>query len=313
MTAVAAAPLPVDVLTDPAATVDAWVRWLRRTGLADQTKAKYEQQVRAFAAWLGGQDNHQPGEVFLDPNARDYAVRDYRRWLLTDGGSHPRAPKGVDLALTSLANLYEWVGLGRPKVPSAAGRQRSAPQALTEDTARAVLRAAERRGPRDRALTTLFLASGLRISELAALNVDDVWATERKGEVQVRAGKGDRPRKVPLNQQARDAVRTWLHERAAIVRQGPDVEQGLFITRTGVRMAIRTVRHTIAEIGKAAGVDLHPHMLRHTFATRLARADVDMVTLAELLGHARLDTVRIYTRPTAEVSAAAVEHAAVDF
>lgn len=304
-----AADLPVDVLADPAAAVDAWARWLRRTGLAEQTKAKYEQQVRAFLSWLGEQDAHRPDEVFLDPHARDYVVRDYRRWLLTDGGSHPRAPKGVDLALTSLANLYEWIGLGRPKVAMVAGRSRSAPKALTETDVRAALRAGERRGARDFAIAAVFLATGLRAGELRALDLDDVWVTDRKGEVQVRAGKGDKPRKVPLNQQGREAVRGWLRERSKLA---PDGEQALFVSRNGVRMAERTIRWTIGQIGAGAGVHLHPHLFRHTFATLILRGGTDIVTAAELLGHSRLDTVRIYTRPTAEVSAAAVEHATVE-
>lgn len=302
------APVPVDVLACPDATVAAWAGWLGRTGLADDTKRAYIGEARSYAVWLAGQELHRPYEVFCDPYARDYAVRDYRRYLLTE---RKRAPKGVDLALTAVGSVYRWVGLGPANVRQAAGRQKSAPRALAVEQTRAVFRAAERRGPRDLALTAVAMGTGLRVSELAALDLDDVWVTARQGEVQVRAGKGDRPRKVPLNGQTRTAVDGWLADR----RRWPQAGTGraLFLSRIGGRLAVRSIRHTIGEVGRAAGVDLSPHVLRHTFGTSLVRSGVDVVVVADLMGHASLDTTRLYARPSADDARAAVERLHLDY
>lgn len=303
--AVSLAPVSDDTLEDPAAAAAAYSRWVDRIGLSDATKTAYTAEVGRFATWLGDQAKHRSLDVFTDPHARDYAVRDYRRWMLTE---RKRAPKGVDLALTALSSLFGWVGLGRAEVPLVASRVRSAPKSLNEDQVRDVLRAAERRGPRDLAVVALAIGSGLRVSELAALDVDDVWVSDRKGAVQVRAGKGDRPRTVPLNQLTRGPLSAWLR-----VRGAGSVGAPLWVTSGGDRLAVRSLRHVVSVSGDAAGVVLSPHVLRHTFGTILVRAGVDLVQVAELMGHQSVETTRVYARPTVEDSAAAVERIAVDY
>lgn len=290
-------------------TVEGWVRQLHRTGLADSTKAAYERQVRDFVEWLHGQDKHDPDELLTDRYVRDYAVRDYRRWLLTEKKA---APKTVDLALTAIASMCTMLGWAKPDVQMAAGKPTTAPRALNQEQIRDVLRAAERRGIRDHAIIATFLGTGLRISEFAALDVDDVWVTERRGEVRVRAGKGDKARTVPLNTQTRAALRRWLAHRP----EWPNAnrEPALFLTRRGTRPSVRGLRHTVAQVGAKAGVeDLSPHVLRHTFGTVLTRAGVDVVTVAELMGHADVNTTRGYSRPSSETVANAVEHLHVDY
>lgn len=296
-------PVTTEILAAPAELAAAYTRHIARTGLAETTKTSYAAGVARFTGWLAEQTKHDPADVFTDPHARDYAVRDYKRWALT---VRKRAPKGIDLDLTALGSLFGWLGLGRPEVPLAAGRRRGAPKALTEEQVRDVLRAAERRGVRDLALTALALGSGLRVSELTVLDCDDVWVTDRKGAVQVRAGKGDRPRTVPLNALTRGPLAAWLS--AHPTGDGP-----LWVTGAGERLALRSVRHAISAAGAAAGVPLSPHVLRHTFGTILVRQGVDLVTVADLMGHTSIDTTRIYSQPSADDAAAAVEHIAIDY
>lgn len=298
-------PVSAATLTDSTAVHAAYDAWVHRTGLSDNTKRSYSGEVASFLSWLSAQDKHRVEDALSDPYARDYAVRDYRRYLLTE---RQRMPKGVDAAMTSLGSLYGWLGLGASKVPMA-GRQRRAPKALTEDQARDAMRAAERRGIRDHAIIALAVGTGLRISELAALNTDDLWITARKGEVQVRLGKGDQPRTVPLNAQTRDVLEKWL---AARNSQHPGMGP-LFLSREGKRLAVRSIRHVVAQVSEASGVDMSPHVLRHTFATLLLDNGADIVVVADLLGHSRIDTTRVYTRPTAEKASAAVERIVIDY
>lgn len=301
------APVSMETLSDPAATAAAWARWVARTPLADTSKRTYDSEVRGFVAWLADQTKHVPADVFTDPMARDYAVRDYRRHLLTE---RKRQPKGVDSALTAIGSLFGWLGLGAPAVPRASSTRRRAPKALIEDAARDVLRAAERRGPRDLALVSVGMFAGLRAAELHALDVDDYVLTERKGEVVVRAGKGDKQRTVPLNKQTRDALRGWAAARPAW--KGAETP-ALFLARTGERLAIRSIRHTVDTIGKEVGLDLHPHMLRHTFGTSQARSGTDVIAIADLMGHADVNTVRGYAAASDEDMAEIVEKFSVDF
>lgn len=301
------APVSVDTLADPAATCAAWSRWLARTPLADTSKRTYESEVRGFAAWLADQTKHDPVEVFTDPLSRDYAVKDYRRHLLTE---KKRAPKGVDSALTAVGSLFGWLGVGAPNVPRASSKRRRAPNALVEDVARDVLRAAEKRGPRDLALVSLGMFAGLRVSELHCLDTDDYVITERKGLVSVRAGKGDKPRDVPLNKQTRAALRAWAAERPTW--KGAQTP-ALFLARTGERLAIRSIRSTVNLIGEAAGVHLAPHALRHTFGTSQVRAGTDVVALADLMGHADVNTTRGYATASAEDLDSIVEKFSIDY
>lgn len=305
---VGAAPVPFDVLADAQDTVSAFAAFEERTGHSPATKRSYIGEARQFALWLAQQDMHQPADVFTDPHARNFAVRDYKRWMLTE---KDREPKGVDTALTAVDALFRWLNLGPAEVKRASSRQQTAPKALEEDQVRALMRAAERRGPRDRALVAIGVGCGLRVSEIAGLDHDDVWISARQGQVQA-LGKGDKVRKVPLNAQTREAVSAWLALRPTWA--GAQEGKALFLSREGKRLAVRSIRHTIGSVGQEAGIeDLAPHVLRHTFATLLLRKGVDPETVRELMGHSSLETVQIYTKPTANFSALAVEKLNIDY
>jgi integrase/recombinase XerC len=148
-------------------------------------------------------------------------------------------------------------------------------------------------GLRDRALLELLYGSGLRVSELAGLDLVDVDAAQ--GLVRVR-GKGDKERLVPAGPPALAAVSAWLGRRGELVR--PDrPTKALFVGPRGRRLGVRRVQELVRRYGAlgAARPDLHPHALRHTCATHLLEGGADLRAIQEILGHASLSTTQRYT------------------
>jgi len=169
----------------------------------------------------------------------------------------------------------------------------TAPRALTEDEQRALLHATEDK-PRDRAIVVLLLYTALRLSELVALDVGDARISARKGLLVVRSGKGDQYREVPLNRPVRAALEAWLTVRAKHVDAG---EPALFVGPQGRRLSARAVDLVIRKAAARAGLRLSAHVLRHTCVTNLVRDGNDIVLVAELAGHRRLETTRPRPRP----------------
>jgi len=257
-------------------------------------------RVGGYLAWLAELDpvtRRRQGDPFTHGHARDYTVRDYRTHLID---TRKAKPASANLALAALDSFYRWVGLGparirRDELPQAA------PRALTVEQTRRLLRTAERAaqtgtagGVRDRAIITLLLFTGLRIGELAALDVGDVAVSARKGLVTVRRGKGDRYRQVPLNTDARDALDAWLTKRATL--PGND-SPALLLSLKGQRLSTRAIDLTVRQLAQQAELQASAHTLRHTCLTRFVRAGNDIVLVAELAGHARLETTRRYSLP----------------
>ncbi|MCA1697704.1 MAG: tyrosine-type recombinase/integrase [Actinobacteria bacterium] len=117
----------------------------------------------------------------------------------------------------------------------------------------------------------------------------------RNGVVIVRSGKGDAFREVPLNATARDRVDAWRDERANIAAEG---EAALLVGRSGHRLTPRAVDLVVRKVARAAGLELSAHVLRHTCITKLVRKGSDVVLVAELAGHRRLETTRRYSLPS---------------
>ncbi len=144
---------------------------------------------------------------------------------------------------------------------------------------------------RDRAILELFYSSGLRLGELAALDLGDIDLGERLVRV---TGKGSKSRIVPVGHKAQAAIQVWLQRRAEIAAPG---EPAIFVTRRGGRMAHRSIEARLAHWGHRRGLNrrIHPHLLRHAFATHLLESSGDLCAVQELLGHASLATTQIYT------------------
>jgi len=149
---------------------------------------------------------------------------------------------------------------------------------------------------RDRAILELFYSSGLRVSEVAGLNVDDL--NIRDGLVKAR-GKGKKERIVPVGHKACDALKSYVIERTLFKRKKvvADSEAALFLNRNGGRLTDRQIRRLVIKYARAIGFDgqIGPHTLRHTFATHLLIGGADLRVIQELLGHSSLSTTQKYT------------------
>jgi len=144
---------------------------------------------------------------------------------------------------------------------------------------------------RDRAMFELFYSSGLRLSELVGLDLNDL--NLQAGEAQV-TGKGNKTRIVPVGQQALAAVAAWLPQRLPLAR--PDTA-ALFIGQRGARLSPRSVQLRLNRWALQAGLSqhVHPHMLRHAFATHVLQSSGDLRAVQEMLGHASISTTQVYT------------------
>jgi site-specific recombinase XerD len=279
--------------------------WLDGQPLSERTRREYARQVAGFAAWLGA-NPARGGDALADPFARDYAVRDFKRHLKLE---RRWAPASVNLALAAVDHFFRFVGLGaadvaRERLPQAA------PRALDGEQLLAFVRAAGRAAARDRAIGLLLVYTGLRLSELVALDLGDARVSGRKAIVVVRSGKGDVYREVPLNAPARKALDGWLAQRPApAARAG---SEPLFVSRAGSRLSARSVDEVVRKLGRAAGLELSAHVLRHTWVTRLVRAGNDVVLVADLAGHRKLETTRRYSLPSLGDRQRAVDGLAVE-
>lgn len=278
--------------------------WLSRQPLSANTRRTYATRVGRFLGYLASVPAEEYGDPLSDAHARDYAVRDFKAHLKTVGRAKPSS---VNLTLAAIDNFYRFLGTGRPEVRREEPTK-AAPRALSVGDQRRFLRAVERcASARDRAIATLFFYSALRLQELADLDVGDVAISARKGRVVVRNGKGDAYREVALNADAREALDGWLAQRRA--SSGVVDEEALFPGRRGTRLTTRAVDLIVRRLGGEANLEapLSAHVLRHTCLTNLVRHGNDLVMVAEIAGHKRLETTRRYSLPSEADREAAME------
>jgi integrase len=173
-------------------------------------------------------------------------------------------------------------------------KQQLAPRSLSPREARKLLKEVKVRGnPRDEAIISTLLYTGLRVGELVSLTMSDVTLSERKGTIQVRAeiAKGGKERVVPVPKKARETLRVYIED-------GPAESSGaLFLGRQGP-LSAEGVAAAVAKYAAWSRLEgVTPHVLRHTFAySYLENNDNDLVALADILGHTDLNTTRIYTK-----------------
>lgn len=174
------------------------------------------------------------------------------------------------------------------------------PDVVSESRARTLLEEVPLE-PQDRALLEVMYGAGLRVGEVSALDVFDL--DRGSGVITVRRGKGGKERRVPLGRAGLAAVERWLEQRGG--EDGP-----LFLNARGGRMSPRTMHRRVERAGQLAGVHgLHPHALRHSFATHLLDRGADLRGIQELLGHASLGTTQRYTHVSVEALVATYRRA----
>ncbi|UUX96484.1 tyrosine recombinase XerC [Aquabacterium sp. J223] len=239
-----------------------------------------------------------------------------RRWM-AEAHAGGLGPRSLALLLSAWRGFYAWWGrhgrtLGEPALAQnpvqgvrAPKAGRPLPKALSVDQAVALAEQVPDAlhpalSARDGCLVELLYGGGLRVAELVGL---DLRPNDRAGAGWIDLddatahvlGKGRKRRSVPLGPPALAAVRAWLACRGELAR--PD-EPALFVTRHGTRLSTSQVRTRLRAIGQQAGlpVPVHPHMLRHSFASHLLQSSGDLRAVQELLGHASIRTTQVYTR-----------------
>jgi len=285
----------------------AYESWLLRQPLAKNTQDAYRFHVRQYGEYLATRP--ATGDDPLRHSfARDYAVRDFKRYLKTERKAKPAS---VNLALSAIDHFYQFLGLDRVRVQREDLPQQS-PRALKPEEQKAFLRAVERSSSlRDQALARLLFYTGLRLSECAALDVSDILISARKGLVIVRSGKGETYREVPLNAEVRNALKDWLRDRGKRFPKLSDA--ALFLSLKGKRLSTRAIDLILRQLGADANLVLSAHILRHTCLTNLVRRGNDLVLVAEVAGHRRLETTRRYSLPSVDDRERAMEGLQVDY
>lgn len=272
--------------------------------LSLHTVRAYEGDLLRFADFLAVEYWNQPEET-IDVAAIDaVAVRSYVAALARD---HGRRSQGR--ALSALRTFFRWACRVGEATANPAQRVRTpkAPQLLPRHLRPGEIEALlaapagdEPMAQRDRAILELLYATGLRVAELVALDWRDLDIKER---VLRTLGKGGKERMVPFGRPAQAALRAWRSGWSALrARQGAGSLEGpgeepLFVNLRGERLTDRSVRRILDRhvdaTATAAGV--HPHTLRHTFATHLLECGADLRAIQELLGHSSLSTTQRYT------------------
>ena len=275
-------------------------------------------QAQTNQAYLDGFLAHLRHERALRANTVESYARDVQRLLELSGEDalsqiapsqarrfvallHARGLDGRTLArmLSAWRGFFRYLardhaftrnpfqGMRAPKAP------RILPKALSPDEAAclAELSGDDDMALRDRAMVELFYSSGLRLSELTGLQLADIDLQD--GTVRV-TGKGNKARVVPVGRFAQQALQKWLDRRAALA---PPEQAALFVGRSGRRVSPRTVQRRLQRWAARQGLSqhVHPHMLRHSFASHLLQSSGDLRAVQEMLGHASISSTQVYT------------------
>ncbi|HJX17958.1 MAG TPA: site-specific tyrosine recombinase XerD [Acidiferrobacterales bacterium] len=266
--------------------------WLE-AGLSRNTLSAYRSDLEAFSAWLKA--------------SLATATREHLQAYFAEQVRKHASPRSTARLLSSLRRFYRYLlreqlitddptaQLESPKLG------RPLPKSLTEEQVEKLLQAPDAGtalGLRDRAMLETLYATGLRVSELVGLTLQQ--ANLQAGVVKV-IGKGDKERLVPLGEEAIEWLQRFLNEARAKLLHGQTTD-ALFPTARGAAMTRQAFWHNLKRYTRVAGIGIHlsPHTLRHAFATHLLNHGADLRVVQMLLGHVDLSTTQIYTQVARE-------------
>lgn len=276
----------------PTAAVDAWLAELsNQRRLSPHTLAAYRRDLDKLLASIGEQtlaevQPHQIRRAVAQLHAQGLGGRSLARLLSAWRGFF------AWLGERGLVRSNPCEGLKPPKSPQ------RLPKALSVDEAMQLLETEEDsddpwQSCRDRAMFELFYSSGLRLAELVALNLDALDSAQHEGEIRV-LGKRSKARIVPVGSQARAALAAWSAMRGELALAD---EPALFVGKRGRRINPRVVEARLTRWAIRSGLpaQVHPHMLRHSFASHVLQSSGDLRAVQEMLGHASIASTQVYT------------------
>jgi integrase/recombinase XerC len=259
--------------------------------LSPHTLSNYQRDLASLQLFSQGQGKNTAGEL-NEADIRAWVSQMHRRGL---------AGSSIQRSLSAARSFFNYLGRenGYPRNPAASvqapRKPRKLPKTLDADQVDRYLVFEEDGATtrRDRAMAELFYSSGLRLAELAAVDVDDIDKHSRLLSV---TGKGNKTRTVPIGSAAIEAIDAWLEIRPHTAA-GKENTRALFTSNRGGRISVRNIQARLKLQGRKAGMhqDVHPHMLRHSFASHMLESSGDLRAVQELLGHANISTTQIYT------------------
>jgi integrase/recombinase XerC len=283
--------------------IDEYLRYLRfQRNASPHTLRNYESDLRQFSLFLtrtpSGDPRPEPELSQID----NLTIREFLGVLYQRGNTRSSVARKL-AAVRSLLKFLSAHGAipGNPaKLVASPRQEKRLPEHLMRDAVVELIEAPDvsnALGKRDRAILELLYASGIRVGELVGLDLGDVEL--REGVVRV-LGKGRKERIVPFGSKARDAVEAYLPARRELSRRSS--AEALFLNIRGGRLTSRSVRNIVDRYTSftARKLKVHPHTLRHTFATHMLDAGADLRSIQELLGHESLSTTQKYTHVSIE-------------
>jgi integrase/recombinase XerC len=266
--------------------IDNFLRYLEvQKGASQHTLRAYRKDLEEFSAFAG----KSPEEIEL------IDVRGFVARQIKDGLNKATAGRRLASTRSFLRFLLRegYIKSNPAKLVSTPKAQRPLPQFLTVDEVFSLVEKPGNIGfihARDRAILELLYSSGLRVSEIAGLAVEDI--NTKEGLVKVK-GKGKKERIVPVGSKAVDAIKSYLVEKILLKKK----DRAMFLNRRGIKLSERGVRRIVVKYAKMAGINgrIGPHTLRHTFASHLLQSGADLRVIQELLGHSSLSTTQKYT------------------
>ncbi|MEH6591176.1 MAG: tyrosine recombinase XerC [Halioglobus sp.] len=259
--------------------------------LSPHTLSNYQRDLKSLCEFCHQHDISDPTRID-ESNIRQWVSQMHRKGR---GGS------SIQRSLSASRSFFNYLGRerGHQRNPAtsvqAPRKPRRLPKTLDADQVSQYLDFDQdtHTALRDQAMAELFYSSGLRLAELASVNINDI---DRHSQLLTVTGKGNKTRTIPVGSVAIAAIDKWLAVRPAELLKH-DHSEALFTSNRGTRISARNIQARLRLQGRKSGMhqDVHPHMLRHSFASHMLESSGDLRAVQELLGHANISTTQIYT------------------